>query len=353
MTNRPATSKSHKKSGLLIVAALAVSLILSLAVGELALRAMGYKPWAPWSLTETTGVNEDIGKKLAEPEPLRAWVNRPGTYQYPGYSPAVDQINVNIRPDGGRYTSTDNPPFNPEQSSIIFVGGSITMGFAISDNETFAWKTKALYPERNVFNYGVPGYGTYQSLLTLENVLPEIPGPKIIFYGLMEHHLNRNVLDATWMHVFATPGKGTLPPYVSLDKSGELQRHPASNRTPWYLKDNLAMVQLAEKSYIDMVAKGRNKDERKIFLKLLAEIETLGNENDAKVVVLFLKIGDKARPVFSQELAEANIAYAECMDERNYAFEKEYTVIGEGHPNGRMNTIWANCISDYIEQHGL
>ena len=44
------------------------------------------------------------------------------------------------------------------------------------------------------------------------------------------------------------------------------------------------------------------------------------------------------------------ISYAECTEAGNLVFQDEYRVTGEGHPNGEINTLFADCVSTYIEE---
>jgi|GEM_PF-2071172 len=53
------------------------------------------------------------------------------------------------------------------------------------------------------------------------------------------------------------------------------------------------MLKLAEKPYIDALSKGRNSWAKAVFSALMDEMVTLGNVNDAEVLVLFLKIGEE------------------------------------------------------------
>ena len=346
------TTKPRNRRSIVILT-VTFSLFLALVLGEISLRIMGYKPWAPWSVTERTVDNDHIPAMLAEKVSIRGWRNRPGSYTYSGYSPEVAEIKVNINADGGRATTTANKPLQDNQNSIYFVGGSITMGFAISDHETMAAKLAELYPNRKVFNFGVPGYGTLQSLQTLEEVLPKTKEKKIIFYGLMEHHLYRNVLDDAWINTFTAPGKGSLPPYAGLDKDGTLKRYPPAKRMPWLLKDRLAMVLLAEQAYNRYMFRDRNKNKEEVFRQMMLEMVELGKTNNAEVIVLFLQMHEKSRKYFKTVLTNENISYANCPKVENTVYEKEYRVVGEGHPNPQMNTLFANCASEYIEQKQL
>ncbi|MDG2155855.1 MAG: hypothetical protein P8M26_07920, partial [Gammaproteobacteria bacterium] len=65
---------------------------------------MGFKPWAPWTLMETSVDNRHVAAMLAEKDAVRGWQNSPGSYTYSGYSPEVAEIVVNINDDGGRAT---------------------------------------------------------------------------------------------------------------------------------------------------------------------------------------------------------------------------------------------------------
>ena len=92
---------------------------------------------------------------------------------------------MSFLPDGSRATGSSQ---DVDAESLILVGGSLTQGFAVSDHETFAWKLQQKHPGVTVTKYGTGAYGTYQSLLTLEQVFARQETPALVLYGFYEGH---------------------------------------------------------------------------------------------------------------------------------------------------------------------
>ena len=340
-----------RQSGATVLSALAlilVSTIVSLAVAEVALRVAGYEPWrsANWIPARAAGGEVPL---MTEEHPERGWANKPGKYVYSGYSAEVETITVSILPDEGRLNTSQSLNFAADQPTLIFIGGSNTFGQAISDHETYPWKIQAMYPESKVHNFAVAGYGTYQSLLTLEEKLPAISGSKIIFYGMIGHHINRTVVDSTWVEMFYAPGKGRLPPYATLASDGSLQRNPVEERLPWPLKDKSALIATAEKAYIRAMTRRREADKVDIMAEVLEELRDFSNRNNAELVVVLLRDNGNWGETRVREYLEQNdYRLADCTPAE---YGDEYRVKNEGHPNDKAHTLWAGCINRYLKDH--
>src|SRR5262245_14723572 len=92
----------------------------------------------------------------------------PGQRWYGPYATGGHRTVVTVKADGGRETGAGPADGRPE---ILLVGDSYTMGKAVSDDETFAAGLQRLRPDLRIVNQGVIGYGTFQSLLLLEQLL--------------------------------------------------------------------------------------------------------------------------------------------------------------------------------------
>ena len=332
-------------SAVSLLALVLVSTIVALAFAEGALRVAGYKPWSSvnWMPTRTERTDVPL---LTEKHPERGWANKPGKFVYAGYSEEVESITVTILPDEGRLNTPTAGNFDPAKPAFVFIGGSNTFGHAVSDHETYPWKLQARYPDVPVYNYAVGGYGTFQSLLTLEEKLPDIPGRKIVFYGMLGHHLNRNVVDSSWVEMFSRPGKGRLPPYGTLAVDGSLQRNPVSDRVPWPLKDKLALVNTAEKAWIQVSTRERVADKVPVMEQILQQLRDFSAENDAELVVILLRdLGNWGETQVREYLVANDFQMLDCTPED---YGEEYRVKNEGHPNDRQHERWADCVSQYL-----
>src|SRR5262245_25799025 len=163
--------------------AVLLALGLALASAELLLRLTDHQPW------------RYLGVKPGEPtmhdaDPELGWIPRPGQYEVPAYAPAGKDFSFTILADGTRVTGS---PAARDAPAVAFVGCSLTQGWSIGDDETFAWRLHQPFPPLHVLNYGVGAYGTYQSLLVMERILARPNPPRLVLYGFMEEHESRNV----------------------------------------------------------------------------------------------------------------------------------------------------------------
>jgi hypothetical protein len=98
---------------------------------------------------------------------------------------------VHFDENGIRVESRDIKMEN-SRPSVIFVGGSFTMGHGLSFEESFAGKFKDISKSQyQVVNLGVQGYGSDQSLLALKKHLPRF-NTKVVIYTFIEDHILRN-----------------------------------------------------------------------------------------------------------------------------------------------------------------
>ncbi|MDL2291122.1 hypothetical protein LJC09_03370 [Desulfovibrio sp. OttesenSCG-928-F20] len=71
-------------------------------------------------------------------------------------------------PSGWRVT----PQHPGARTAVVLFGCSFTWGEGLNDDETFAWKLgELLGPDVQVFNFGIPGYGSHHMLAWIEHGL--------------------------------------------------------------------------------------------------------------------------------------------------------------------------------------
>ena len=166
---------NRETSGAANVWLLAVSVLASLLLAEVGLSLLG-KRFA----MEVDGDEPTVH----EPHPVLGWRARPGDHRIPPYSEGAPEIRFRIGPAGQRATSAAGE-FAGKRDTVLFVGGSYTQGWAISDDETFAWKLQGRFRNAELINYGTSAYGTHQAALSLEGHLARDPRPpRGVVYGL-------------------------------------------------------------------------------------------------------------------------------------------------------------------------
>ena len=223
------------------LATLVIAVALSIGAAEIALRALGYRPWKNVSYLETP--------LMFSPDPEIGWRSEPGEYLFSD----IPAIHTTIWPGGFRATA---PTRTPRPNPIVLVGGSFMQGWAVSDSKTCGDRLQATFPSTEVLNLGTGAYGTYQSLLALERFLAESKAsPSLVIYGFGDFHASRNVASHEWVKALSMMSQlGTIAvPHVSFGSDGDLKRNPPVSYPDWPLKRQLASVALLQDGTIAVV----------------------------------------------------------------------------------------------------
>ncbi|MCP5095846.1 MAG: hypothetical protein GY943_09855 [Chloroflexi bacterium] len=326
------SGQSKAKLGNLFI--LLISFLVAIAIGEIFLRIAGQAPWY-------YAVPIQNQPTMFEPHSKLGWVMKTG--QYTAYTPDATPLTINFLPNATRATGNST---QTDLAQIAVVGGSYTHGWLISDDETYAWKLQTMLPSTKVINFGTPGYGTYQSLLVLEDYFSTSPPTSIVIYGFIEHHENRNVATAEWLDTLmrSSSGKQGEIPYTDLDDAGNLVRHPLTSYPEWPLKEHSVTITILERLYSNVVTMERSNQKRAVTEALLLEMQALAAQSGAQFAVVFLKATDDTA-VHYQTFASANdMHFIDCL----FPIPPDKRVPLDGHPNGDMNTIWADCIETAV-----
>ncbi|MFN7973614.1 MAG: SGNH/GDSL hydrolase family protein [Acidobacteriota bacterium] len=278
------------------------------------------------------------------PDPVLGWRTKPGTYRYAGYTEMAAPIHVTIRDDGSRATHAGP---DPAGAPILLLGDSFTFGWAISDEETFAWKLQERMPTTGVLDYGASGYGTFQSLLLLEQLRAKLPvPPSTVLFGFTEVQEERNVGSIDWLRalsLYSRRGQVSVP-FVLPGPDGALVRHPPESFPQWPLADLSAVVWSAEDATMRIRGATRVRAKREVTERLLAAMKETVEKQGARFAVVLLQASPEARQHYREVLAGKGIEVLDCITD---TYGKDgYFVPGEGHPNGATHSLWARCIED-------
>jgi hypothetical protein len=311
--------------------AVAVGLLLALAAAEALLRLSGHRPWRYW--TEALEIHE--------PDEQLGWKPRVGRHDLPPYKAGEPRTVLTILPDGSR--STGAHPAS-DKRKLAFAGCSITQGWAITDSDTFAWKIQQRLPDLDVVNFGTGAYGTYQSLLVLERVFAGPDTPDVVYYGLIEEHEVRNVAAMPWLLLLALRSRTDVAvPYCTLDDAGNLIRHPPEAYPSWPLRGWLATVAFLEQQYLRFVTRDRDKQATRVTEQLILEMRNLV-ERKGRFRVVLLRASPPARRRYLQFFQQNGVDFADCA----LPMPPSMRVPGDYHPNGAMNTRYADCLAPYV-----
>ncbi|HMO17684.1 MAG TPA: hypothetical protein PKA63_05745 [Oligoflexia bacterium] len=281
------------------------------------------------------------------PDPEIGWIHKPGRHEF-------------IRDgDDKKFTMTfDNngariiPGSLQAKNSAVLVGCSFTEGYFLDDSETFASFLEKEIPDYNFINYGVGGYGTYQSLLILKRILPKIsPPPRIIIYGFIAHHIVRNVGDPNYRFLLSSLSpEGDIPmPYCkpfNKEKSEyicvppELFFPTAISRSFLQIVKQIGTMPYfyPRKTTLEQ-SKNITKD---LIIKMKNESTKVGAE-----FIIFLASSPKE---ISEELFDMaknnNISIIDCQHPKQN--DPEYLIPGDGHPNEKITEYWAKCFAEKL-----
>ncbi len=152
-----------------------ISLIFTVFFTEIILR---YYYFGKLSIVNT---NADRWKFYHYDEEL-GWSSIPYSEGY--FSNPRQGLNAYIKHNESGIRVNDNP-FESRGKSILVVGDSVTAGFEVDNNETYSAILEKLFFENGcnyrVYDAGVSGYGTDQSLWNLERLL-SIVQPDYVIY---------------------------------------------------------------------------------------------------------------------------------------------------------------------------
>jgi hypothetical protein len=330
---------SRKRTLLFCVSGVTIALLVSFLIGELALRSMGFAPWS-----EIVRPNIPI---MAEYHPTFGWQAKEGTYHY-STLPDRSPIQITVLPNGIRSSSQTPQTDSDDRPNIVVVGCSFMFGWAISDQDTLAWKLQEAFPAWHVVNFGTPGYGTYQSLLRMEDALPKLR-PDVIVYGFIEPHVGRNVAMGYWLNAVAKRRGGHASMPYATSSQGRLERHGLTQYPSWPGRKYSALITALEKSWVEITALSRTRHALETTQQVLLEMKNLADRKNAEFLIVFLGNIRGCPDIFVpyRDFADANrIPYVDCSK----VVDETLLVPGDGHPNEKANAQWFEIVEPAIRK---
>lgn len=186
---------------------------------ELILRLNGVRPWRK----QEVHIQVNPGGTFFVKHPVFGYTHIPGKFVVTlatGYS-----FNVAHLPNTLRVTRPFDSYKEARQKEEIWIFGcSFTHGWSVNDEETYPWLLQERFPNYEVVNFGVSGYGTIQSLMQFKNEL-EMRRPKVAVLAYGGFHDQRNTFLRSRRKIIAAWNKlGPLgQPEARLDGDSNLR----------------------------------------------------------------------------------------------------------------------------------
>lgn len=195
--------------------------ILTLLIGCLAagvLTEFGLRMTNVW-----IGRHSDTMFTIVEYDENLGWKMRPSA------SSKIDFVDVEDLPIQSNSAGFWDKEFSRTKPSaryrIALLGDSFTWGMGVREEERFGNVLATLSPKLETLNFGMPGYGTDQSLLVWRNVASHY-APDMIVLTLYQNDYLDNMYDVRY---------GRHKPYFDIQQSGQLQlcNVPVPTATFW------------------------------------------------------------------------------------------------------------------------
>ncbi len=191
-----------------------------LAVGEVGARLKGFKPYEVKALD----IAVEPGGRLYAQDPVLGYKNLPGRFFVTldgAYTFKVTNLPNTLRTT----RPLDTYPSTVAKQEIWLFGDSITYGWSVNDDDTFAWLLQERFPDREIVNFGVNGYGTIHSLLQLRESLASGHKPEtaVVAYASWADVRNTFIRGRRKMLAPAASLGPVNQPYARLNADGTIE----------------------------------------------------------------------------------------------------------------------------------
>jgi hypothetical protein len=326
------------KRAFLAAATAAISALVVLVLAEGLLRASGHAPHRAIERVRQEPLS-------VEADPVLGWRSQAGHAEAPSRTRPGEIRRKTVLADGRRITGGEALPPGGE---VVVLGCSYTHGHGLSDEESWPWLLQEQLPRRPVLNYGTSGFGTYQSLLMLERVLPGIASPSLVLYGFIAHHERRNVGDPRWLRHLDDPVRRGLPaaPWVWFAADGGLTRHAPEAYRPLPLHGWLALPAYLEEARDERVGSSRSGLGTEVALALMREMNALARSRGAVIGVVMLVASPGKIERYRAALEPDGALVLPCRIPES----AEHWIPNDLHPNAAGNAVVARCVAAALRE---
>ncbi|MEM7147630.1 MAG: hypothetical protein AAF591_21170 [Verrucomicrobiota bacterium] len=316
---------------------LCASLIAAFVVAEIVARSIGN---TPWQYRENDGHSA-----IHEVHPVLGWrLKENSTLLLPSFDPEKPDITYTFLKDGMRKSNTSQGNAPDHRPKLIIVGGSYAQGYGLPDHESLGWQIQDRVPNLEILNYAVGAYGTYQSLLRLQDAITHLDNTKIAIYGFIQHHESRNVAMPGWVRMLTWySGRHFEVPYALSQPDGTLaygkERYPT-----WPFRNKLALVPVMEDAWFNFKNSGRSSLMRETTERLILDMRKTCEAENITFYVVLLEGDDEWKKHYSEFLNNNEINVITFP----FNVPHERRIPGDGHPDGIHNARWADYLSGAI-----
>jgi len=314
---------------------LRVAIAFAILEGGLRLSSRG----GPWKVP---GHDKQIeGGAWTVPDELLGYRYGPGTFTIrSGTGPAIRYTHT---PAGRRVSRPPGTP-RPKGRAIWFLGCSYTYGWGVKDDEAFPWLIQQAWPDREVKNFGVNGYGTVHSLLQLEQALEQGALPAVVVLGHGVFHDKRNVCARRYRKRTQSHHATTYRvPYATLENDRlEISYRPLTY-DPWPGQTTFALVHTAERIR-NRIGEWRSRPDR-VAKALLARMAAVCRRKGVPFVVAGID-----RRHLEERLDWCREQQIDAVDISVDLADAGWRNAHDAHPNARAHKAFAERLRPLLKK---
>lgn len=219
----------------------------------------------------------------------------------------------------------------------------------MNDEVTYPWLLQEKFPDYEVVNFGVDGYGTAQSLLQFREALANGNRPALVIVSYGSFHDERNTLTRAWIKTRLTHGAGDAYGRVSLpysrlskDNRPEILYQPLEYHLTTLLRYS-ALANFLDDTYNQNLEK--SYDSLKVTQTLIDEFSNLCKANGIE----FVLAGILSSPGTTAMLEHCNKEGIKTVDisvdlSRSENTNRPY----DGHPSAIANKEYARRLEVFL-----
>ncbi|MEZ4962574.1 MAG: hypothetical protein R2830_22295 [Saprospiraceae bacterium] len=273
-----------------------------------------------WFLKNAWFGPQQIG--IYQADPIYGWRHKPlskGNH----FEPYGFDVEYHIDEKGNRVTK--GPYGRPE---IVFLGCSFTFGHGVEDDENFPMLLSENFPSYKVVNGANNGWGTIQAWLRLKEELASQNDVRMVVYGFIGHHRQRNYLRTQWLDMLGKYHRQNV--HVEAE-NGKIVLHGLSDMKKDGLSDDGVLV----------------PKEKEITRLLIAEMKAACDEKNIPFLVAYLP-DDKSHD-FAAEILQT-VGSEHFIDLRNSIDYDSINNGVDGHPTADGHRQIAEQLAPVIEK---
>ncbi len=235
---------------------------------------------------------------------------------------------------------------------LYIFGCSFTHGHNLTDSMTLAWKIQSNFPNLNVKNYGLGGYGLNQVYLQIKHKIQQQDIPNYLVINYASFHDERNGLSRNWRKRFAPYFNNKILggvdwPTISYTNQ-LLVDYKKLEYKEWPFIRYLAIIHCLEQLHNNLIE--NEKENQRLSIEIIKEIFNWSKQHNFELLVTGIDQTPKTKFVLDQLHSLGINVLDVSIDLTNEIYNFQPL---DHHPNHRANTIFAQKIIDYMESKYL